>query len=61
MQKCTTCILEKTQKAKKITTLILGKNYPKVIYGIAIFEFCKALAKSKEMKGLFANLPPFQI
>ena len=39
----------------------LGKNYPKVIYDIAIFEFGKHLAKTKEKRGMFAYLPPSQI
>ena len=34
-----------------ITTLILGENYPTVIYGIAIFEFWEALAKIKRNGG----------
>ena len=40
--------------------LLLGKNYPKVIYDIATFEFGNYLAKTKEKRGLFAYLPPSQ-
>ena len=40
---------------------ILGRNYPKLIYGNAIFKFGNYLAKTKEMRGLFAYLPPSQI
>ena len=40
-----------------ITMQLLGRNYTKIIYGMAIFEFGTHLTKTKEMEGLFAKLP----
>ena len=40
-----------------ITMQFLGRNYPKIIYGMAIFEFGKTLTKTKEMEGLIAKWP----
>src|SRR3954467_5331025 len=40
-----------------ITMQFLGRNYPKNIYGMAIFEFGKLLTKQRFEGGLFAKLP----
>ena len=43
--------------------LILGKNYPKVIYDTAIYEFGKHLAKKQIKEGpisIFAITPIFE-
>ena len=43
-----------------ITTLILGKNYPKVLYGIAIFEFGIALGNFKRNEGPICKITTIQ-
>ena len=46
-----------------ITMQFLGRNYPKVIYGMGIFEFGKHLTKTKKKEGLnciFATITKFE-
>ena len=46
-----------------ITMQFLGRNYPKVIYGMAIFEFGMHLTKTKKKEGLnciFATITKFE-
>src|ERR1041384_7199833 len=41
-----------------ITMQLLGRNYPKIVYGMAILEFGQKLTKTKEMKGLNCIFTP---
>ena len=47
----TTCIWKRLKRLNLITMQLLVKNYPRIIYGMAIFEFGQNLIKNKERKG----------
>ena len=44
-----------------ITMQLLGRNYPKNIYGMAIFEFGQNLIKTKEKEGLNCKITTPQL
>ena len=50
---CTACFWKKGSNDQRIITMqLLVKNYPRIIYGIAMFGFGQNLDKAKERKGV---------